>query len=772
MTRFVARTALATAFIAAGCASPTQNATPTASPATEATPATVAAEPGATPKTMADEPASIPFEELARFPRPGMSMPVSFSFSPDDTTILYLDSAENSLVRELYAFDLASGESRRVAEPADGGDSEENLTAAEKLRRERQRSRGLGIRKYAWAAKADVIMVPLKGDVFVKQGIGGELRRAIDVEGGTALSARISRDGTKVGFVHDDEVYVGDVASGKYQQITRGARGTGKTHGLAEYVAQEEMGRFYGFWWSRDGKKIAYTQVDETHIPEYRIVHQGSDEVFGDAQEDHRYPFAGTANAKIRLGVVNSRGGKTTWLDLGDDDDIYLARVNWMPDGSLLAQVQNRAQTQLDLIRFDTRTGKGTRVLREQTEVWINLHRLLKPLTEGAHAGGFVWGSERSGFAHLYLYGKDGKLVRPLTSGEWMVDSIEGIDQKNGVVYFTGTKDGPTERHLYSVSLEGGDVRKITTAPGKHNVTLDHGFTHFVDTFQSLESPPTVSVRKLADGSPVHTIYAQRDPRIDQLGLQAPELVTLESRDGVQLHGAIYRPPATFKAPYPTVVSVYGGPHAQMVENEWAMTSDLRAQSLARQGFLVFKLDNRGSARRGLAFEGAIKNDMGNLELRDQVDGVQWLVSQGLTDADRVGIFGWSYGGYMTAMALARAPETFKVGVAGAPVTHWDGYDTHYTERYMSTPASNPKGYEESSVMHHVDKMTGKLLLIHGLIDENVHFRHTARLINALNEKRKDYELLLFPDARHGPRKESDRVFLEERISQFFKDHL
>jgi dipeptidyl-peptidase-4 len=247
-------------------------------------------------------------------------------------------------------------------------------------------------------------------------------------------------------------------------------------------------------------------------------------------------------------------------------------------------------------------------------------------------------------------------------------------------------------------------------------------------------------------------------------------MVTVESRDGVRLHGALYRPEG--EGPCPTVVSVYGGPHAQRVTNGWGMTADLQAQYLRQLGFAVFKLDNRGSARRGLAFEGALKHNMGDVEVRDQIDGVRWLVEQGITDPERVGVTGWSYGGYMTLMCLLRAPETFQVGVAGAPVTHWDGYDTHYTERYMGLPEVNPAGYEESSPLNHVEALTGKLLIVHGLIDENVHFRHTARLVNALIRARKYYDLLLFPDERHMPRGLADRIYMHERIFNFFVENL
>jgi dipeptidyl-peptidase-4 len=306
-----------------------------------------------------------------------------------------------------------------------------------------------------------------------------------------------------------------------------------------------------------------------------------------------------------------------------------------------------------------------------------------------------------------------------------------------------------------------------------HAVKLDRARERFVDTRHALATPPVVTLRSLQDGSQLAVLYDGRDPRLEQLNLRPPELVSLQNRHGDTLYGAIYHPPADFgEGPHPTLVWVYGGPHAQLVTNGWGMTVNMRAQYLRELGFLVFVVDNRGSARRGLAFEGVIKHDMGHYEVEDQVDGVRWLIKQGLADPERVGVMGWSYGGFMSLMCLARAPETFKFAVAGAPVTHYDGYDTHYTERYMGTPQSNPEGYELGSVIHHVSNIRGRLMLVHGLIDENVHFRHTARLINALIAARKPYELLLFPDERHSPRRLEDRVYMEERVRDFLLESL
>lgn len=719
---------------------------------------------------------TLPIEEIAKYPLPGMAVPGAIAWSPDDKLITYLLSPERSLVRQLYTFDPATGEQRLVVAPEGAGTTEQNVSLEEALRRERQRQRELGVTHYAWAEDANRILIPLLGAIYVQDGPGAPLRPIVAGDGAAAIDPRLSPDGQWVAYVRDAELYVVPTDGGEPRQLTSGARETGQTHGLAEYIAQEEMGRSHGFWWSPDSRSIAFTEVDDTHIPVYRIVHQGK--AAAGAQEDHRYPFAGQPNARVRLAVISIEGGAPVWMDLGPEDE-YLARVDWLPDGRLTAQLENRPQTRLDLVYFDPRSGTRTLLVRETSDIWINLHDLFRPIepSPGLPDGGFIWASERTGFRHLYLYHNNGALVRPLTSGEWMVDTVAAVDAGRELVYFTATCDGVTESQLYVVSFAPGAPaeapRRITEAPGMHSVVVDHACERFVDTYHCLGHPPAVTLRSLRDGALLRPIYDQVDPRVEELRLAPPELVTLHNRDGIELHGAIYRPAADFgRGPYPAIVAVYGGPHAQLVTNGWNMTVNMRAQYLSDLGFLVFTLDNRGSARRGLAFEGVIKNDMGHWEVADQVDGVRWLVEQNLADPERVGIYGWSYGGYLAAMCLARAPEAFKVAVAGAPVTHMDGYDTHYTERYMSTPEENPNGYAVSSVMYHVDKLTGKLMLVHGLIDENVHFRHTARLINALINARKPYDLLLFPDERHMPRGLADRVYMEERIRDYFVEHL
>jgi dipeptidyl-peptidase-4 len=557
---------------------------------------------------------------------------------------------------------------------------------------------------------------------------------------------------------------------------------------LAEYVAQEELDRREGFWWSPDGQWIAFTEVDERHIPLYVITHQGKATTGPEAREEHHYPFAGAENARVRLGVVSAadagadstdnsapRGAlvEPVWMDLDFGEEVYVVRVFWWLDGDLGAVVVNRPQKALWLLRFDRATGQRTIVMREQREeLWITAPaRGMIQLASGA----FVWISERSGFRHLYLFDRSGVVQRQLTSGEWMVDDLLAVDEAGGFVYFTGNREDPREKQLYAAPLADGELRRITQEPGMHEVVIDNACTLFADIWSALDRPPTVALRRLSDGVQLQTLPLPADPRIEAFRLTPPELVALSNREGDALYGALYRPdPAVFgPGPYPTIVSVYGGPQAQEVTNSWGrMTASMNLQYLRGLGFLIFALDNRGSARRGLRFEGALARQFGSVEVDDQVDGVRWLVEQGLADPRRVGITGWSYGGYMALMCLAKAPDVFKVAVAGAPVTDFAGYDTAYTERYLEMPATNADGYLQTSVLTHVREIRGKLLLIHGMLDENVHFRHSARLLNALIQEGKPVDTLFFPDERHMLRFLPDRVYLNERIAAYFLAHL
>jgi dipeptidyl-peptidase 4 len=707
----------------------------------------------------------IPVEEIARWPLPGMAYPTSLAFGPDDRLITYLRSPDFGLTNQLYAYDPQTGIETLLAAPPAAGTEESSFSPEETLRRERKRQLITGITQYAWDDLSGRILYPAAGDIYILDAPGAAPRRLHESHGRPALDPQLSPDGAWVAYVENGELYVRACAAGGEapHRLTFTA-GAALSNGLAEFVAQEEIGRSRGFWWSPDSDRLAFAEVDTSPIPLYRIPHLAAAAL--GAEEEVAYPFAGQPNARVRLGVISRAGGEPVWMDLGEMlADGYLARAGWLPDGRLYAQLEDRAQRRLDLVTFDPASGARQLWLTETNPTWINLNDLFRPLK----AGGFLWGSERSGYRHIYRYDRDGRLVRALTAGDWMVDAIAGVDEAGGWVYFTANRENPTESQLYAVSLEGGEIRRITPEAGTHGVVIDGESRRFVDTFHSTGQPPIVRLRSLVDGAVLATLFDNADPRLAALALPAPQIVTLANRAGGMLYGAIFRPPAHFgPGPYPAIVFVYGGPHAQNVQNGWALTAALRAQSLAGLGFLVFTLDNRGSARRGLAFEAALRGQFGRVEVEDQVDGVRWLVAHGLADPTRVGIYGWSYGGFMAAMCLLTAPETFKAAVAGAPVTDNEGYDTHYTERYLGLPQENPQGYAASKVMPYVAGLTGSLLLVHGLIDENVHFRHTARLVDALAQARKPYELLVLPHARHSVRRFADRVYLEERIRAFF----
>ncbi len=704
--------------------------------------------------------------DVARRPLPGTVVPGAVAFSPDGAVATFLLAPAGSLDQRLVALDVVTAATAELPVPGSAV-VEGELPLEEQLRRERARELAVGVTRYQWAERADRVLVPMADGLWVLDGLDAAPRRVVEAQGRTLLDAVLSADGSRLGYVVDGEVHVAPVDGGPPVAVTAGAADSGRTHGLAEFIAQEEMGRSRGFWFSPDGDRVAFCEVDESAIPVYRIVHQGSDQVGAGAEEDHAYPFAGAANATVRVGVVSSDGSDRdapVWLDLGCtgiDEDRYVARVDWSPLGDVVVQIQNREQTRLDVIAFDPATGAGRLLVGETSPVWINLHDDLRFLPDGS----FVWSSERSGFRHLELRGADGDLVRVLTAGDWVVTGVVAVG--DDAVWCTTTEGSPLERHLYRVPLDGSiPPERLTTGAGVHRSVVHAPTGSWIDTWSSPSQPPRTELHR-PDGSVAVVHDAGDDPALADLDLEPPEERVVLADDGTPLHALVYRPEGP--GPHRTVVSVYGGPHAQMVTRSWGVTVAVRAQYLRQEGYCVAVVDNRGSTARGLGFEAHLKHRMGTVEVDDQVALVRALVDEGITDRARVGIHGWSYGGYMSALCLARRPDVFRAACAGAPVTSWDGYDTHYTERYMGTPATNPEGYEQAAVTTHVDGLRARdLLIIHGLIDENVHFRHSARLINALIAAGIDHELFLFPDERHLPRHEADRVFMEERLVAFF----
>jgi dipeptidyl-peptidase-4 len=695
--------------------------------------------------------------------------PIRLKFSPDGRRVTYLRPRdEDDQILDLWVYDIAADEHVPLVRTEELVPAQEiEISEQEAARRERMRIRQRGIVEYQWADSGDHLLFPLSGALYVyalDATPGERARCVVEAEDGPVLDAQFSPQGDAIAFVRAGNLFAVSLDGARERKLTLDSEGTVQ-NGVAEFVAQEEMDRYTGYWWSPDGKRIAYTQIDESPVPLVQRPVYLRDRV---EVAEQRYPAAGEANALVRVGVVDVGTGHTTWMDTGHDRDVYIPRVNWLPDSRTLAiQVQSRDQKTLDLLFADVHTGESSLILREQDDHWVELHDDLRFLKDG---GRFIWSSHRSGHKRLYLYSLDGRLIHLLTRGEGSVTKLCGIDERRQVVYFQGWTGSPLGRQLYRADLGTGTPEQVTKQPGWHDVSLAADGSHFVDTHSDVLHPPQVHLHT-SNGERVATLEANQLLERDEYCWTEPDFVTVQAADGTPLYGRLTRPPAfDTQQTYPTIVLVYGGPQAQKVRDAWE--SSLTVQLLASYGYLVFELDNRGTGNRGQDFAAALHLQMGTVEVRDQLAGVEYLVSLPYVDAGRIGVYGWSYGGYMTLMCMVRAPDVFRAGVSVAPVTDWRLYDTHYTERYMGHPEENPDGYQDSSVLSHIENLSGKLLLVHGMADDNVLFQHSVLLMEALQKARIPFEMMAYPGKKHGISGKSARIHLFEMIIGHFDRYL
>lgn len=675
--------------------------------------------------------------------------------APDGSRVTFLrgkDSDRNQL--DLWEYDIASGQTRLLVDSKVVLPGTETLSDEEKARRERQRIASLtGIVDYQWAPDARTLLFPLGGELYLydlgKQGREA-VRKLTNAEGFTT-DAKLSPKGGFVSFVRERNLWVIDLASGKQLQLTRdGSAVIG--NGVAEFVADEEMDRHTGYWWAPDDSAIAFARIDESPVPVQKRYEMYADRV---EMIEQRYPAAGDKNVRVTLGVVAPRADAApTWVDLGKQQDIYLARVNWRDPQHLTFQRQSRDQKLLELVEANLADGKQRTLVSETSKTWVPLHNSLRFLKDGR----FLWSSERSGFQHLYLASADGKQLTALTSGNWPVDELLAVDEDAGKAYFRAGVESPLRSEIHVVPLAGGAPVKLSKVPGMHSAAFANNASVYVDSWSNHTTPPQIELYR-ANGEKIATLLDNnladpKHPYARYLDAQRPvEYGTLTAADGkTELHYSLVKP-AGFDAgkKYPVAVYVYGGPASQTVTDSWPGRGDhLFNQYLAQQGYVVFSLDNRGTPRRGRDFGGALYGVQGTVEVADQLKGVQWLKAQPWVDAQRIGVQGWSNGGYMTLMLLAKASDQYACGVAGAPVTDWGLYDTHYTERYMNLPAANPAGYTEGRVLTHIDGLTSPLLLIHGMADDNVLFTNSTSLMSALQKRGQPFELMTYPGAKHG----------------------
>jgi dipeptidyl-peptidase 4 len=717
------------------------------------------------------------------FDAPALAGPtiVGLKISPDGSRVTYLKGNAGDKDRlDLWEYNIRDKVARVLVDSKALAPAQSALSAEELSRRERQRTAALsGILEYNYSPSGDALLFPLSGALYyyhLKPHDTQPAVVAIDTRG-FVTDPSVSPSGAVVAYVRGQNLYTYDIAAKAESALTSDGAGPIK-NGMAEFVAQEEMDRSTGYWWAPDGRHIAFVRVDESPIKITDRFEISADNV---ATFPQRYPAAGTANVTVRLGVSDVATHAVTWVDLGSDQDIYLARVDWLPDGKTLAiQRESRDQRRLDLLFADTTTGTTRTILTETSKTWIELNHELSFLK---HSREFVWGSSRDGYLHLYLFDYDGRLIRRLTAGDWMVDDFRaratmGIDEKKRLIYFTATEKTPTERHLYRASLDTTDphqVHRISQQAGIHGITMSPDASFYVDNFTSVAQPSQVTLHS-ADGSVMATLL---DNRLDAQHPDAPfladnsvpEFGTLQSVDGQTLHYRLFKPLHFDSAKrYPAIVDVYGGPGAQRVLNNWSGAGF--TQILTRAGYVVFQLDNRGSAFRGTAFQAPIHDHLSDAEVADQVVGAHWLGSQSFVDRQRIGVWGWSYGGYMTLMLMFKAPDVFRAGVAGAPVTDWTLYDTHYTERYLDRPQDNPAGYTSSSVFPFVKDLQGKLLVVHGMADDNVLFLNSTKLFRRLQDLNKPFEVMVYPGAKHGLLRQHDGRHAYQTILRFFDGNL
>ncbi|MFL6618626.1 MAG: DPP IV N-terminal domain-containing protein [Povalibacter sp.] len=683
-------------------------------------------------------------------------------FSPDGRFVTFVQGkADNKDQLDLWAFDTKTGKSKLLVDSRAFAGDDEKLSTEEEARRERARTASLrGIVEYEFSSDGKRLLVPLAGDLYVYDlsAKSDPVRRLTQTDA-YETDARFSPRSKYVSFIRDQDIFVIDLVTGKEQALTVDGEGLIQ-NGVAEFVAQEEMDRSTGYWWSPDEKQIAFTRIDDSPVREVERFEINAD---GARMFRQRYPAAGTPNTHVELKVLDLSTKRVTPVDLGTGDT-YLARVNWFKDSrSLAVQRQPRDQKRLDLLKIDASSGTAKPLLTETSPAWVDLHDDLHFLE---HQDAFIWASRRSGYRHLYLYDLNGQLIRPLTAGEWMVEGdgdengIVGVDESKGLVYFMANAASPLERQFYSTSLNTRDpskVERISKEPGVHDTKLLAGGRLYFDSWTSPTQPPSSSLRSL-DGNVqswlIRNTLDASHPYWNFKDSQPQEtLGSLQSSDGQTLYYRLQKP-ANFQAGkrYPVVIDVYGGPHLQYVRAEWMGgsrgTQGFFRQVLTQNGYIVFTLDNRGSGFRGNAFDQAISGRLGKVEIEDQLRGVEFLKQQTFVDAERIGIMGWSYGGYMTLMGLTTT-SAFRAGIAGAPVTDWRLYDTHYTERYLGQP--DPEGtYEVSSALSHLDTLHGKLLLVHGMADDNVLFTNSTMLMQRLQAKDIPFDLMTYPGSKHG----------------------
>ncbi|MDH3285425.1 MAG: S9 family peptidase, partial [Acidobacteriota bacterium] len=541
-------------------------------------------------------------------------------------------------------------------------------------------------------------------------------------------------------------------------------------YGRLDWVYQEELygrGNFKGYWWSPDSSRLAFLKLDESPVGTFTIVDHLPIRL---TTEVTRYPKAGDPNPRVSLGLVDVAGGESRWVDTSRYAPIehLIVRVSWTPDSSgILFQVQDREQTWLDLDLAPVDGGEVRRLLRETSPAWVGVAGEPAWLDDGT----FLWLSDRTGYRHVYRYDGEGRLLGAVTEGDWEVRELHGHDPRTGFAFLTATEHSPIETHVYRTRLDGTGLTRLTLDAGSHRAQFNEEFTLFLDRFSDVKTPPKLRLRS-ATGDLVRAVDENEIPALSRFEFGEVRFMQVPARDGFAMEAMMITPP-DFDASrkYPVLQYNYGGPHAPVVRNRWDGRRYLWHQMLAQRGYVIWMCDNRSASGKGVKPAWEVYGQLGVVEMRDIEDGVSWLREQPYVDAERIGIWGWSYGGFMASYALTHS-KSFKIGIAGAPVTDWRLYDTIYTERYMKRPQSNAEGYKSTSVVEAAGDLAGKLLIVHGTTDDNVHLQNTVKLVHALQQAGKEFELMIYPRSRHRVHDPNLLYHLQRLLTRFVEENL
>ncbi len=676
----------------------------------------------------------------------------------DQYTVLNVDQASRSMQIDLYDFATLKKVSNLIdtknhAELSDGIDSY-TFDASEK--------------KILIACNSNQIFRhSFTADYYLYDITSKSLTKLFDFQ---VQEPTFSPDGTKIAYAKENNLYVYDVASKKSTAVTTDGKKNAIINGITDWVYEEEFAFVRAFDWSKDSKKVAYIRFDESQVPEFSMSMFHKD--LYPTIETFKYPKAGEKNSEVSLHIFDITANSTKKVDLANYNDFYIARLQWTNDNNVLsAQVLNRHQDNLDLLFIDGNTAAAKVVLNEKDKAYVDVTDNLTFLKDNS----FIWTSEKDGFNHIYLYDKTGKLKNQVTKGNWEVTSYYGFDEKTKTIFYQSTENGSINRAVYRISLDGKNKIALAAKTGTNAATFSPNFQYFITTFSSNLQPTTYTLNEAKTGNEIQVIEDNKAlaVKLEAYNLPKKEFFVLKTAKGNELNAWILKPKDFDPSKkYPVFMYQYSGPGSQQVNNDWNNTDDYWFLSLTQQGYIVACVDGRGTGFKGANFKKVTQKELGKFEVEDQIDAAKVIGAYPYVDASRIGIFGWSYGGFMASNCIFQGADVFKMAIAVAPVTNWRFYDSVYTERYMQTPQENASGYDDNSPINHVNKLKGKFLLIHGSGDDNVHVQNSMQMMEALIQANKQFDSQIYPDKNHGIYGGKTRIQLYNKMTNFIKENL